>query len=168
MKTSLTLTLLSFLFLISCATPRERADKFLKNNPKYLAEQCAINFPPTTKYITGKAKVDTVYTVVPGQEIPCPEYEDKQGNLTKPTAKCPDQLLPSTHTQQTDTVYLENTANLLRLKQLNLELAGKVESLTEDNTSLKDKVQEQKRDIIAQFVIIGLLAFMLIRKQISK
>lgn len=145
------------LFLTSCASNKERADKFLKSNPKYLAEQCAINFPPTTKYIKGAKTTDTVYRSVPGPIMPCPEYEDRDGNKKQPKVKCPDQLIQEVTTQQIDTVYVENTANVLRLKQENLALADKVDSLTEDNDNLKK--EKRNRNIIIGAMLIAFLMF---------
>jgi hypothetical protein len=144
------LTLISFLLLISCASQKERTDKFLKNNPIYLAEKCALNFPPTTKYIPGKTITDTIIKKEPGIEVPCPEFKDESGNIQKPTAKCPDQKIVELISHRTDTIYLENTANLMRL-------TGENALLTIDNQNLENKIKGQKKDIIAMSFIIGLL-----------
>lgn len=160
MKTNTTYIFLSFcvmVFLIGCASPRERTDKFLKQNPVYLAEQCAINFPPSTKYIPGKTITDTIVKEVPGAEIPCPEYKDEQGELQKPTVKCPDQKIKEIIRYRTDTIREVDNSKLFALQ---LEKAD----LLEKNTKLETKVKEQKNEIIAHYIIIGLLALVLYLK----
>lgn len=145
--------IVSFLF-ISCASSREHADKYLKNNPTYLAEKCAINFPPITTYIPGETITNTVIKTIPGAEIPCPEYIDQKGEKQKPTAKCPDQEIKEIIQYRTDTIIKVDTSKLLLCQNEKADLA-------DQNKKLEDKVQEQKNEIIAHYIIIALLALVL-------
>lgn len=140
-------------FLIGCASQQERTDKFLKENPEYFAEKCAINFPIQERIIEGETKVDTLRIVLPGIEIPCPEYIDQKGQVQKPKVKCPDQRTETIIKVRTDTIIKENTANVIRLKTENSELVVK-------NKNLQDEISEQK-NTITKWIIISAVVFAL-------
>ncbi|MDM1529032.1 hypothetical protein [Myroides odoratimimus] len=154
---SIFLTLIVSFLLISCASSREHADKYLKNNSTYLAEKCAINFPPITTYIPGVTITDTIIKTVPGAEIPCPEYIDQKGEKQKPTAKCPDQKVIELIRYRTDTIREVDSKKLFIIQNEKADIAA-------ENKKLTDKVKEQKNEIIAQYIIIGLLALVLYLK----
>lgn len=142
--------IITVFFLFGCASKQERAGKFLNNNPEYFAQLCALNFPVQEKLVPGKTIVDTLKITLPGVEIPCPEYIDQNGQLQKPKAKCPDVETKYITKFQTDTIYRENTANVIRLKTENSVLAAEKQSLLSDNDELASALK--KWQIIAAVV----------------
>ncbi len=149
------LSILILIAIVSCSSKRDITHQYLKENPLFLAEQCAINFPTTIKYVEGETKTDTIVKTLPGVEIPCPETVDESGNKYTPKVKCPDEKIIETIITRVDTVYVENTANILRLKQENIELSEKAKSLEAENKSLKSKQTWM-------YLIIGLLTVAII------
>lgn len=150
MRNSILLTLgLSFV-LFSCASKQERAQKYLNQNPEYFAQLCAINFPVKEKLVPGKIIIDTVTVTIPGVEVPCPEYIDQNGQKQQPKAKCPDVDTKYITKFKTDTIYRENTANVIRLKTENSVLAAEKQSLLSDNDELASALK--KWQIIAAVV----------------
>ena len=131
------LTFLLLFTIASCSSKQDITAEYIKDNPLYLAEQCAINFPSKIKYVEGETKTDTIIKTLPGVEIPCPETTDENGNKYIPKVNCPDQEVIETITTKTDTIYLENTANVIRLKQENVQLAEKIKELENANKDLK-------------------------------
>lgn len=158
------LFVISVFFLIGCASQQERTDKFLKENPVYFAEKCAINFPIQETIIEGETKVDTLRIPVPGVEIPCPQYIDQKGQVQKPKVKCPDSENLILLKQRTDKVIQENTANIIRLKTENSELVVKNNSLKDEisklNETHKQEIKEQKKTI-TKWIIISVVVFVL-------
>lgn len=143
------------LFLFGCASKQERTEKFLKQNPEYFAQMCAINFPITEKVIQGKTIVDTLKITIPGVEIPCPEYIDQNGQKQQPKVKCPDAETKYINKFKTDTIYRENTANVIRLKTENSQLVNQNKSLFSENKELKATIR--KWQIIAAVVSLLLI-----------
>ncbi|MBW3519520.1 hypothetical protein [Flavobacterium sp. NKUCC04_CG] len=125
-----TIYLLSMVFLLSgCVSLKDRAGKFLKANPDYLAEQCALNFPPKFQIVEGKTRVDTLREILPGVEIPCPEVKDSVGTMIKNKVKCPDQQIQTVWKTRVDTLKVENTANIIRLQSEILQWQAKNKDL---------------------------------------
>ncbi len=137
-------------FLFGCASKRERAEKFLKNNPEYFAQLCAINFPVAEKIVPGKPVYDTLTVYLPGKEIPCPEFVDQNGQKQAPKVKCPESETKYITIHKTDTIYRENTANVIRLKTDLSKLQSEKEDLLSDNSKLNSKLK--KWQIIAAVV----------------
>lgn len=135
---------ITLFFLVGCVSQQERTDKFLKENPEYFAEKCAINFPITEKIIPGKTKIDTLRIPVPGVEIPCPEYIDQKGQVQKPKVKCPDTENIILLKQRTDKIIQENTANVIRLKTENSELVVKNKALNTELSELNHTLRKWK------------------------
>lgn len=132
---------ISLFFLVGCVSQQERTDKFLKENPEYFAEKCAINFPVKEEFIAGDPIRDTIEIVIPGVEIPCPEYIDQDGQLHKPKVRCPDSTIKTIKTTITNTITKENTANVIRLKTENSELVAKNKALSEEISELKNQLK---------------------------
>lgn len=142
-------------FLFGCASKKERAEKFLNQNPEYFAQLCAINFPVKEEFIKGDPIHDTIEITVPGVEIPCPEYIDQNGQKQQPKVKCPDSTIKTIKTTITNTITRENTANVIRLKTENSRLAAERLSLLSDNDELASALK--KWQIIAAVVSFLLL-----------
>lgn len=155
MRNSILLTLGLSFALFSCASKQERAQKYLNQNPEYFAQLCAINFPVTEKLVPGKTIIDTVTIRIPGIEVPCPEYIDQNGQKQQPKAKCPDVDTKYITKFKTDTIYRENTANVIRLKTENAQLAAKNKSLLSDKADLKSVIKKWK-------IIAAVVSFLLI------
>lgn len=156
---------ISVFFLIGCASQQERTDKFLKANPEYFAEKCAINFPIQETIIEGETKTDSIRIPVPGIKIPCPEYIDQKGQLQKPTVQCPDTEKLILLKQRTDKIIQESTANIIRLKTENSELVIRNNLLQEQNSNLKkDHAQEiaEQKSKTKRCTIISAVAFLLL------
>lgn len=151
----------SSMLLLSCASKRDLTDKYLQKNPKYLAQICAINFPAKIKFIEGKTNTDTIIKTVPGKKIPCPEYIDENGNLNKPSVQCPDQKIKEIITVRTDTVYLENTANVSRLQQENFELTSENKTLMQDKENLEGIIFRYK----IVFVLLAIILYLIFRRK---
>src|SRR5690554_7712177 len=117
------------IFLFGCASKRERTEKFLNENPVVFAQLCAINFPVKEEFIEGKPIVDTLIIEIPGIEIPCPEYVDEKGKKQRPTVKCPDTQKMDIYERNTDTIYIENIANVIRFQTQNSLLTDKYKVL---------------------------------------
>lgn len=139
-------------FLFGCASKQERAEKFLKQNPEYFAQLCAINFPVKEEIITSDPIRDTVETIIPGVEIPCPEYVDQHGQKQQPKVKCPDSKIKTINTTITTTITRENTANVIRLKTENNKLIVEKQLLETDNNELNATIKRWK--IIAAVVSV--------------
>lgn len=103
------------LLLMSCVT-QKKVDNYLKDNPDYLREKCAIQFPSEPKYIKGETIIDTLKIVIEGETIPCPEPSKE--NDFKPFVKCPDVQYKEVIKTRTDTIYRTNLANEQRLSNL--------------------------------------------------
>lgn len=129
-------------FLFGCASKQERTEKFLNENPLVFAQLCAINFPVTEKIVEGKTIIDTLTIEIPGKEIPCPEYIDQDGQLQKPKVKCPDAEIKHITKYKTDTIYRENTANIIRLKTENSKLVTEKQSLISENKELNNTLRK--------------------------
>lgn len=133
-----TLNIIYYLLIIAlvvvvfsgCTTARDKFVKYIKENPIELAEQCAINFPSKTEYIEGEVKRDTLYQIIEGEKIECPDHT---------FVKCPDQKVKTIIEKRTDTIVRENTANVYRLTALNSELSIKNKLLKSDYDSLKSE-----------------------------
>lgn len=110
-----TILLILPLLLISCVT-QKKVDNYLKENPEYLREKCAIQFPSEPKYIKGETITDTLTITLPGETIPCPEPSKE--NDFKPSVKCPDIKIQEVIKTRTDTIYRTNLANEQRLSNL--------------------------------------------------
>lgn len=147
---------ISLFFLVGCVSKQERTDKFLKENPEYFAEKCAINFPIKEEFIAGDPIRDTIEIVIPGVEIPCPEYIDHEGQLQKPTVRCPDSAVKTIKTTITNTITKENTANVIRLKTENSELVAKNKALSEEISELNSITKKWK--IISAVVFLLLIS----------
>lgn len=135
---------ISLFFLVGCVSQQERTDKFLKENPEYFAEKCAINFPVKETIIEGKTKIDTLRIPVPGVEIPCPEYIDQKGQVQKPKVKCPDTENLILLQRRIDKIIQENTANVIRLKTENSELVAKNKALNTELSELNHTLRKWK------------------------
>src|SRR5690554_190921 len=152
------------IFLFGCASKRERTEKFLNENPDVFAQLCAINFPVTEKIVPGKVITDTITVVLPGVEIPCPEYIDQDGQKKQPVVKCPDVETNQISTHKTDTIYRENTANVIRLQTENSLLKEKTKEL---NTTVGDlnKVAKMWKIIAAGIALLFICSiYIIIRK----
>lgn len=131
-------------FLFGCASKRERAEKFLNENPVVFAQLCAINFPVEEKIVPGKTIIDTLTIEIPGVEIPCPEYVDEKGEKQRPTVKCPDVETEYITQYRIDTIYRENTANVIRLQTQNSLLTEKNKTLLSEINDLNGIVRKWK------------------------
>ncbi|HLV52172.1 MAG TPA: hypothetical protein VKY44_09485 [Flavobacterium sp.] len=132
--------IITIVFLFGCASKQERAEKFLNENPSYFAQLCAINFPITEKIVPGKPVIDTVTVTLPGVEIPCPEYTDENGQKQQPKIKCPDAETKYITKFKTDTIYKENTANVIRLQTDNLVLKQQNKDLEDKKSNLNKMI----------------------------
>ena len=151
-------------FLFGCASKKERTEKFLSNNPEYLAQLCALNFPSTEKLIPGKTIIDTVTIAIPGVQIPCPEYVDENGNKQQTKVPCPQSEIKYVTKYKTDTLLVENTANVLRLSNNNFQLKkdlawanDQIDSLSATKTKLAISLA-----VTSLFALVSL--FILIKK----
>jgi len=152
------------IFLFGCASKRERTEKFLNENPDVFAQLCAINFPVTEKIVPGKIIIDTVTVVLPGIEIPCPEYTDQDGNKQKPTVKCPDVAIKHITEHKTDTIYRENTANVIRLQTENSILKVKKKELISQVNDLNGIVRMWKITAAGIALLLICSIYIIIRK----
>jgi len=148
--------IISLFFLFGCASKKERTEKFLNSNPEYFAQLCAMNFPVQKKIVPGKTIIDTLKITLPGVEIPCPEYIDQKGQLQQKKVKCPDVDTKYITKFKTDTIYIENTANVIRLKTENSKLQSEKQMLTDENSELKSALK--KWQIIAAVVFFLFLS----------
>jgi len=135
---------ITLFFLVGCVSQQERTDKFLKENPEYFAEKCAINFPITEKIIQGETKSDTITIITPGEKIPCPEVIDQKGQKIIHFVDCPEQETKTIFNERTDTIIKENTANVIRLKTENSELVAKNKALNTEFSELNHTLRKWK------------------------
>src|SRR5690554_290579 len=151
-------------FLFGCASKRERAEKFLNENPVVFPQLCAINFPVKEEFIEGKPIVDTLIIEIPGIEIPCPEYVDEKGQKQRPTVKCPDTQKMDIYERKTDTIYKENTANVIRLQTQNSLLTEKNKALLSDVNDLNSIVRKWKFIAAGVALLFICSIYLIIRK----
>src|SRR5690606_4256873 len=127
-------------FLFGCASKQERAETFLKENPSYFAQLCAINFPITEKIVPGRPAIDTATVTLPAVERPSPEFSDRNGQKQQPKIKCPDAETKYITKFKTDTIYKENTANVIRLQTDNLVLKQQNKDLEDKKSNLNKMI----------------------------
>lgn len=148
-------------FLSACVSQKERAESFLKKNPQFLAEQCALNFPPFLKYIKGETTYDTIKIPMPGIVIPCPETTDEKGNKYTPTVKCPDYNIEKIIASRIDIIEKEHTDKLFLLQSKIATLSTEAVRLNELNKKLEK--QNQTKNIIIGLMAAGILVFITYR-----
>lgn len=146
---------ISLFFLVGCVSQQERTDKFLRENPEYFAEKCAINFPIKEKIVKGETLIDTITVTLPGVKIPCPEVIDPKGQSIIHYVDCPEQKTNTIVKHRTDTIFKENTANVIRLKTENIELVTKTKALNNELQELNLTIKKCK--IIAAVVFFFFL-----------
>lgn len=146
MKTVVFFFIISSFFLFGCVSQKERSEKFLKENPEVLAQWCSFYFSPKENYVEGETKHTTDTLYLPGEKIPCPEIEDKDGNKIVPMVDCPNPKIITETFTRIDTIKVEDTAKVFALMTEIQKDKAKI-SLQADEIE-KLKKQERKKNII--------------------
>lgn len=143
-------------FLFGCASQKERSEKFLKENPEVLAQWCNFYFPVKEKYIKGETITQTDTLYMPGIKIPCPDVEDKDGNIIKHEVECPEKEIIRDVITRIDTVQVEDSSKLYVLMSEKQRDKSKIEMLQNQIVKQKKSIRRGNIVIISLVSIIGI------------
>lgn len=141
------LILMAIIALMASCTTQRKVDKWVNNNPMYLANKCATEFPVKEGIIKGKT--DTVTEIVTDTvkiKMDCPP--DKEGKVV--TLECPPNEYIYKYIHSTDTLLRENTAQTA----IERDRADKYEKKYNDESKKRESAED--RSSLYFKIILGL------------
>lgn len=160
MKKLVFLLLISF-SILSCVT-QKKVDKYIKSNPDFLLEKCALNFPTKPIYVKGDVVRDTIEVIIKGDEMPCDEPSET--NNYKPTVKCPDVKERLVTERVTDTIFMPNLAKEQFLSNKYNDCYQEIKYIKSELTKKENTIIKQRIFIIALGLFCLLLLYFTIKK----